>query len=233
MNLSGGPRLVRDNLIFYLDPANVNSYISGSTTWNDISLSKYNGNFSNTEVLFNQNPDCFYVLGTTITTASFITLNTSISLAAGSEYTLDFYVKLRSGARTSLQMLCGQVATNPFLAITYNANKTWLISWRAAGGVYTQFTTVSNYNIEDNWINLTFVVTSDLNCAFYINGSFKETKVLTSSAFVIKRLASAYSSGGNFYCLDGYYGPSKVYNRALTSDEIIQNFNSTRGRFYI
>ena len=32
---------------------------------------------------------------------------------------------------------------------------------------------------------------------------------------------------------DGYIGPSRIYNRALTATEIQQNFNATRGRFGI
>jgi hypothetical protein len=35
--LSGGPNVVMDGLVLWLDAANTKSYVSGSTTWNDIS----------------------------------------------------------------------------------------------------------------------------------------------------------------------------------------------------
>jgi hypothetical protein len=31
----------------------------------------------------------------------------------------------------------------------------------------------------------------------------------------------------------GYIGPCKVYNKALTAEELFQNFNAQRGRFGI
>ena len=42
--LSGGPNVVMDGLVLWLDAANPKSYVSGSTTWNDISR----GNSPNT-----------------------------------------------------------------------------------------------------------------------------------------------------------------------------------------
>ena len=45
--LSGGPNVIVDGLVLWLDAANSKSYISGSTTWNDISRGSNNGTLVN------------------------------------------------------------------------------------------------------------------------------------------------------------------------------------------
>ena len=37
------PKIVTDGLVLYLDAANTKSYVSGSTTWNDLSKTPNNG----------------------------------------------------------------------------------------------------------------------------------------------------------------------------------------------
>ena len=46
MSLRRGPSIVTDGLVFYIDAANPNSYISGSTTVNDL-LSDNDGTLTN------------------------------------------------------------------------------------------------------------------------------------------------------------------------------------------
>jgi hypothetical protein len=41
------PKIVTDGLVLYLDAANTKSYVSGSTTWNDISRGGNNGTLVN------------------------------------------------------------------------------------------------------------------------------------------------------------------------------------------
>jgi hypothetical protein len=45
--LNGGPSIITDGLVLYLDAANTKSYISGSTTWNDVSKVGNNGTLIN------------------------------------------------------------------------------------------------------------------------------------------------------------------------------------------
>ena len=45
--LTGGPGLVTNGLVLYLDAANPSSYISGSLNWNDLSRSSLSGSLVN------------------------------------------------------------------------------------------------------------------------------------------------------------------------------------------
>ena len=44
MSFNYSPKIITDGLVLYLDAANIRSYVSGSTTWNDISRVGNNGN---------------------------------------------------------------------------------------------------------------------------------------------------------------------------------------------
>jgi hypothetical protein len=47
MSFNYSPKIVTDGLVLYLDAANTKSYVSGSTVWNDLSRSGYNGTLTN------------------------------------------------------------------------------------------------------------------------------------------------------------------------------------------
>jgi hypothetical protein len=45
-----GPNVVTNGLVLALDAANPKSYVSGSTTWNDLSGNNYNGTLSGSTI---------------------------------------------------------------------------------------------------------------------------------------------------------------------------------------
>ncbi len=97
--------------------------------------------------------------------------------------------------------------------------------WNTAG--------ISNTNIQTNkWIHI-MQTTSDSIKSFktYVNGVLVRDTTFTGTP----------NSGGGLLIGRGFYGGSynysgsiaivKYYNRALTAQEVLQNFNATRGRF--
>jgi hypothetical protein len=55
MAISRGPKIVTNGLVLALDAADRNSYVSGSTTWNDLSGYNYNGTLTNSPTFSNTN----------------------------------------------------------------------------------------------------------------------------------------------------------------------------------
>lgn len=81
--------------------------------------------------------------------------------------------------------------------------------------------------------HMAFTRTSDGVCTLYKNGVVDGTAISTTSISVgqnfrigcdVNSIAEVF--GGELYCL-------KVYNKVLTSTEILQNYNALRGRFGI
>jgi hypothetical protein len=55
MALAHSPRIVTDGLVLYLDAANTKSYVSGSTTWSDLSRSENSATLINGPTYSNAN----------------------------------------------------------------------------------------------------------------------------------------------------------------------------------
>ena len=84
----------------------------------------------------------------------------------------------------------------------------------------------------NEWYNIVFVfdyITK--RKTIYLNGEFESS-----------RIQENYSGTGTFYIgtsiggnskLEGKMDTAKIYNKALTENEVVQNFNALRGRYGI
>ena len=98
----------------------------------------------------------------------------------------------------------------------------------------TRSTSVSVANALNVW-NHFALVRSDNTWSFYKNGillaanSFIPTETLFGSAFHIGDAWTDDDYSSN--CMDGQVGATMHYTRALTASEILQNYNSLKGRY--
>jgi hypothetical protein len=224
------PRIATDGLVLCMDPANVKSYPGSGTTWTDVSGNN-NGNSLVGTITYSNS--VFNTNATNVTTESLLSTASLLTFPDASEYTFDFYVKLRSSAPATFHSLTGRQSTNPWLSIFPNdtSGASWYIRYRQGA---TYYNTVSiNYNIQTNWANITVTADQSRNVRFYLNGVLQDTIAIPSTLFYVSVLAGGYLSGGNYYCLQGSMSSVKMYNRTLSVNEIQQNFNALRGRFGI
>jgi hypothetical protein len=84
---------------------------------------------------------------------------------------------------------------------------------------------------KQNWGNITFIIKSNRNIDFYFNGIYKGSVSTTNTLFIINRIASGFTGGIFYYPLQGSISATKIYNRSLSSTEVLQNFNSLKSRF--
>jgi hypothetical protein len=90
--------------------------------------------------------------------------------------------------------------------------------------------------IEGQWFNVV-AVRSGNNLSSYINGNLKGTNIITSptnSGVTTStiRMGMAGPSLSDFsWHIDANIAIARMYNRALTSTEILQNYNATKWRF--
>jgi hypothetical protein len=142
---------------------------------------------------------------------------------------------MRSGVEATFQSLVGRSSSNPWLPIRVYASdgSNWAPSFREAGlGTYNDFTPITNYNIVNNWTNITFTADASRNISFYLNGALRQTQtLLTSSQMQITRVMGGYQSGLNEYSLQGSMSSAKFYNTVLSATEVTQNYNAQKSRF--
>jgi hypothetical protein len=120
-----------------------------------------------------------------------------------------------------------------------------VLSHNRVNGPYQESTLTNDFvyaNAFDRWYNITSTYSPPLNShVLYVNGTaVQSTTTITNGnsfgySFPTIMVARNGVPGGNgFDCtLDGSIGQAIVYTRALTANEVLQNFNKTRNRFGI
>jgi hypothetical protein len=235
MSFDNGPRIVTNGLVLALDAADQNSYVTGSTTWRSL-LGTYSGSLIQSSSFTSGPPQAFVNnINSYQSQSAYLTVTPQIQFLDQTEYTLDFWVKLRTGGGVDvLNSLIGQGGTSPWLAISSSVTgDSWYMTFRDEFGNYNNFSSVSNYSIS-NWINVTLAVDSNRTGSLYANGNLQQSKgYLTSSLARVSRIMGGYGSGNNFYNWQGSMAATKFYNRTLSAVEIQQNYNAIKSRFNI
>ena len=195
--LSGGPNIVTNGLVLYLDAANVKSYVSGSTTWRDLSNNNRDFTLDPTGITWNSAGYFSLVDGGMVYNGPTSTSTTS---------TLVFWVRT-----TDLQALFWEGQTTGHYVGAYRVgNKEY---YGLSGTPQFFMDTIDTPNIYD----------------FFPNGQwhmveFKNTDLSTWTS-------SRFNKYSTFTFGDGAIASIMVYNRNLTSQESIQNYNATKTRF--
>ena len=227
MGIFYNPKIVTDGLVLCLDAANKRSYPGTGTTWSDLAGAN-DGTLTNGPTFDSDNGGSIVFDGSDdyVSVPSFTSDLPSHSFSLELVFKWDSYGTdnidfITAGADEELEIHTGGGAgTNGLRFIPYDHP-----------GSETQGT-LDNPNIITNDINhIVFTAEHSSPSKSYKSGelfltsSTTSTITLTSSTFYIGRRGSgAFPFGGNIHTL-------KVYNRALTADEIRQNYNATKGRY--
>jgi len=225
------PRIITDGLVLALDAANVKSYPGTGTIWSDLSGNGYSGSLVGATT-FSHSPAKFDTNATSVTEENYLSVTPTINFEDASEYTLEFFVKLRSNAQSTFQSLTGRNSTNPWISLfpTNTSGAEWNIRYRQSGGTYINSSNIG-YNLQLNWGLISLTVDSSRNVNIYLNGIFNQTITPTTTLFIINRVAGGYVAGDNYYVLQGSMASCRIYNKTLTAQEVLQNYNATKRRF--
>jgi hypothetical protein len=234
-----------DGLVLNLDAGNANSYPGTGTTWFDLA-SGNNGTLFNGPTYDTTNGGSIvldgvndYVdLGTLSNFGSSLSTNSiTMEFAFKSNYTAGIrqFGTINSGSATLLGINFNRDEND-----NYSSGKT-TFSLRDNNGLTLGVS--MNANI---YTNNYFIVTISRNVStnqvkFYVNGlpvnvtvggvGFNSNPV-TFSNFQYPFLIGALNNRGSIVNYTNCSIPSfKIYNRVLTDTEVLNNFNSTRGRF--
>jgi len=236
MAVVGGPdQIVTDGLIFAVDPANIKSYISGSVPVNDM-LSNTTGSFKGT-VGWNEAGRAFEMNGSN----TYIEFQQTDAL----KFTGDFCI----GAWYFNQDVSGTSNGGHYdrlwqLGQTYNINSLTVNTRQASGTTgyfevrYNNSTIVlstGNHQKQNTWQYLV-IQRSGTNLQSYFNGVY-DTQNAALGATNISGFGDypfTYGAEGNGTLSsewDGYLSQLHMYNRALSANEVFQNYNALKDRF--
>jgi len=219
-------QIVTNGLVLSLDAADRNSYVSGSSTWFDLSGNNLTGSLVNTPTYSSSNSGNFIFNGTNQNAD----LSNPSVLNVYLAFTLSTWFKLSSSANYQVLIARGRGGSqgdghaSGFNGGTHTLRAT---SENAAGSLVT-FDLVSNRVVDDgNWHYGVFTFNGTTGI-MYVDGTTagSSTGYFNSNSYtnyVGRRAAGQYFSGS--------IAITQVYNRALSATEILQNYNSQKARF--
>jgi len=220
MAFGRGPKLVKDNLVLMLDAANPKSYPGTGTTWTDLLHNGVNGTLTNGPTFTSTNGGAIvfdgvndYVILTPATTYS--------------EYTVQFFCKWISSVGVSERLFgCDAFGTYTI----FNPNNVGF-HYNPLGGVPSSVTLSSGVNVGfGTWCQVAVTVSTLLsNVVIYVDGISRNSwstlpaANLSANIFIGKQ--------NTLYGANCQFANFQLYNRALTADEVLQNYNATKARF--
>jgi hypothetical protein len=224
-----GPYVVKDGLVLWLDAANTKSYVSGSTTWRDLSGNNNTVTLTNGPTFSNTNGGSITFDGSNdyaVYSGSFSNLPSS---------TLSAFVWVKSNLTNYYILSQGRSTTNVEGEYILEVVNSKLIFWDYRTGYgFSNSNAGSNISIITNqWYQVGFIKNSTSG-TYYINGisagiiSAGKDVAYTNTPFYI---ASNFRDNTGY--LNGNISNLQIYNRALSALEVQQNFNALRGRYGI
>jgi len=226
MGFYRGANVVTDGLVLALDAANPKSYPGSGTTWRDLSGNGNTGTLTNGPG-FN---------GTNGGGIRFDGINDYVSFVFNpvltNKITVEVWVKLEDaqGVNT-IAWILGRESSYRMI---YSSTIQWICA-TTNNGWYTTGTAISS-DVSSIYSEIyQFVGTYDgMNNRLYVNGNLRTIgepisgNILTQGTYYLIR-----SDAVNVDYGQGIIYSHRMYNRALSPQEILQNYNATKARFGI
>lgn len=234
MGVGYNPKIVTDGLVLYVDAANRKSYPGSGNTVVDLSRTQSNATIYN---------------GITYSNGAFVGPNVSadhridVPHSSTQEFTNQFSVSVWASSAGLYQYAA-------IIGKTFNSS--WSDGW---GMYYDEAGSVASYNgiffYVNQWdgTNNGIFIGHDIgsnsfpttcytgtydgsNVKLYVNGRLQSQAAYTESVENTTQDLKLMSMSGSYWFPGNLYA-AQLYNRALSTQEVEQNFNALRGRFDI
>jgi hypothetical protein len=235
-----GPNTVTDGLVFWLDAANNKSYTSGSLIWKNLTRGSNSCSFNNAapgrmpeysstnggEIKFNTTSSAFNSLGPSSNYPypyhTFEIWVKSAGLGPGMTrvglFGMDYarLIQIIPGTPDSIQYILASGSTTLFNPVVSVPNTTFF------DNIFHQIVCLRNTSSYEIYVDSTLIASGSAgNAGPGWDG-------LNQYSALVAQLGN--NPNNVFYRLSGSIAIAKIYNRGLTRDEVIQNYNAIKGR---
>jgi hypothetical protein len=225
--------IVTNGLVLQLDAANSKSYVSGSTTWYDLSGNGINGT-SSTGTLYSINGGgsiAFNGSSGSVTNSNSVVLSSPTN-----SLSFNFMVYASGSTANSCTIISkgtnSGASTHLYIRRTGDLNLTWSYS----NGTAAQNFAVANFfsGSTDTWVNIQ--ITADYTSRVvitYKNGVQFSTNTMTTPVFpnITDTLYIGSFTSTTFQVWLGNIATTSIYNKVLSAGEVQQNYNALKSRF--
>jgi hypothetical protein len=236
-----GPRIITNGLVLCLDAANRTSYPGGGTIWNDLSGYNNTGVLTNGPTFSSSNGGNIVFDGIN----DYISIPSNNSLNVSSKnFSIDIWIRIGALLETDNTYLSifqkGRVGNSTFqysiniakvASNNYNNHIVCGLSQPSLGNINTIYSTGFNNIILNQWYNFIFVKNSSV-LFFYLNGNFFSSASTISSVNDSNDPLVIGANSAAAQAINCRVSNTRFYiDKALSSAEVAQNYNTTKGRF--
>jgi hypothetical protein len=230
----GGYNVVTDGLVLSLDAANRRSYVSGSLDWRDLSGTIVTGSLVNGPTFNSGNGGSIVFDGSNDN----INLGDPTSLNITGSVSIESWVYPTDVTTGAFKKIAGRWDDNKKsykIAIISSNSKFYIdVSRFGTEDIYIQSDQSAIANVWQ-YIVGTYTSGASPSLNIYVNGQ------LSNGTLIGTVPSSLYSGTSTFYIgvdnvananpYAGRIATTRVYNRALSPTEVLQNYNAQKGRF--
>lgn len=223
MSYQNGPRIVTDRLVLYLDAGNSKSYPGVGTMWFDLS-----GNNLHATLIDNiqHNTNGYFILdgsqdGAQINNFPAVFSN-SVTMTGW------FYFDINNTRDVLFGSFDDAIMDISFERHTSNRLRLY---WN--NGINDIFSS-NNIAPANRWLYISIIRNKEMNAVqFYIDGKIVSSTNVVSSDILTNNLTFRIGrdTRTDFTNMNGKISSIKIYNKALSGNEIQQNYNALKGRF--
>jgi hypothetical protein len=222
MSFNYSPKIVTNGLVLCLDAANTKSYVSGSTVWTDLSRSGINGTLTNGPTFSSANGGSIVFDGGD----DFVSTNYTTALT---DFTVCMWFKVPDSTNLlSARLMDKNYVTGMWLGknASTGASNSWGGGIRESNPPYGIYLTLT----DGQWHFLASIRSGTTHTLYGdgISNTTSNTVSATALSTDIMTIGRTFT-GGNYF--KGNIPQISIYNRALSSTEILQNYNATKGRY--
>lgn len=221
-----------DGLVLYYDPSSASSYPGSGTTITDLSGNGRNGTMSNisfTSPYFTYNGS-----------SSQVSIADNAALEPGSgDWTMEVWVNQSTSGNDVVlgKFDPGGLTTDVSYSIRTTGTTYYAQIGSGSGSGSSLYVNSTNYvGTIGSWSQIVYVFTnvSANTLQTFVNGSSIGT-VSHSLASILNTSANlyigSYNNGEYAQYFDGKIGITRLYNRALTASEVLNNYNADRSKY--
>ena len=227
MASKGGPDIIENGLTLFLDASNIRSYPGSGTTWSDLSGNGNNGSLINGPTFSAANLGSIVFDGTNdyvdMGSSTYCNLiNISVSV----------WVRVTSASGFLLSRYFNTTSYNGFYMYYDVPSTKFSVDGRESSAAYLSRPTTNTYPLN-NWYNVTWTKSANV-WSIYINGSLDVSSALGNGTTPFSNNTmwlGGYNEGGAQYYSSVNLSNVFIYNRVLSANEVLQNYNAARARF--
>ena len=238
MAIRGGPDIIEDGLVLHLDAADQNSYPLSGDTWYDLSGNDNHGYFVNGptydstrkgNVSFDGSND-YVRIGASNQNNIQLSANFTLSLTFEQTSTRWDWVRLFGHTGSTRYWGLWLPGTN---STTYNNSSasTRMLTQSYDGGGSSTYS--GSYIFSLNKVHHVVYTATNSTKKFYVNGNLLSTHNLSGTIAYTSHTGNILIGWGqaHIYHIGRVYNAMIYNDKVLTDDEILQNYNATKGRY--